>query len=408
LRIAYFDCFAGASGDMILGALLDAGLDFEALKNELQKVHLHGYGLKVSKSVKKGITGTKFDVLLDGKPDTPLAAHNHGHVHHDHKHEHPHRNLKDISALIQESHLSDKIKKTSILIFTRLAEAEAKIHNKSVDEIHFHEVGAVDSIVDIVGAAIGLELLGIDQVVVSKIHVGTGTVECTHGTLPVPAPATMELLKDVPVYSKGIESELITPTGAAILTTLADHFGAMPAMKVDQTGYGAGFHDLPLANLLRVSIGESQDVVETDTIRMIETSIDDMNPQFYDHIMEKLFEAGAKDVFLNPIIMKKSRPGVILSVIVSANHVDACTNIIFRETTTLGVRLSEIKKRMILKREFVLVKTPWGEGKVKVRVLEDGSKTYEPEFADCKRFAQESDIPVQQVFDTMKNLAAKK
>lgn len=407
MRIAYFDCFAGASGDMILGAFLDAGLNLNALEKELKKIHLHGYELKVSKSVKRGITGTKLDVLLDGRPDTPLSGHNqnHGHHAHDSDHRHPHRTLKDISRLIQESRLSDPIQKTSIRIFTRLAEAEAKIHNKSVEEIHFHEVGAVDSIVDIVGAAIGMELLGINRIVVSRIHVGTGTVECAHGTLPVPAPATMELLQGVPVYSQGIESELITPTGAAILTTLADHFGSMPEMKVDRTGYGAGFHDLPIPNLLRVTIGEALSGSETDNIRMIETNIDDMNPQFYDHIMDKLFDAGARDVFLNPIIMKKSRPGIILSVIVDEACADACTNIIFRETTTLGVRLSDVKKRMILKRDFITVKTPWGEGKVKVRVLEDESITFEPEFADCKRFAQESDIPIQQVFDTMKKLA---
>ena len=408
MRIAYFDCFAGASGDMILGALLDAGLDLDTLKKELAKIHLHGYELQTNRSVKKGITGTKLDVLLDGKPDTPHTDHNQGHVHKNHGHDHAHRNLGDITRLIEDSDLADTIKETAIRIFNRLAEAEARIHNKKVDEIHFHEVGAVDSIVDIAGAAIGLELLGIDQVVVSKIHVGTGTVECAHGTLPVPAPATLELLQGAPVYSHGIENELITPTGAAILTTLADHFGGMPAMKVTQTGYGAGFHDLPIANLLRVSIGESVSKTEMDTIRMIETNIDDMNPQFYDHIMEQLFEAGARDVFLNPIIMKKSRPGIILSVIVDESAMEACMQVIFRETTTLGVRMSDIKKRMILKRDLVTVTTPWGEGKVKVRELEDGSKTFEPEFADCKRLARESRVPIQEVFEVMKKLAVKK
>ena len=406
MKTAYFDCYAGASGDMILGAFLDAGLDLNALKRELEKIHLHDYEISATEVVKNGISGTKFDVIIHGEKDTPHAHHNHGHVHkgHDHHHHHEHRNLHDIKHLILDSHLSDKVKQTAVDIFTRLAEAEAKIHKKSIDEIHFHEVGAVDSIIDIVGASIALDLMGIDQVVVSKIHVGTGTVECAHGTLPVPAPATLELLKNVPVYSTGIEKELITPTGAAILTTLADSFGPMPAMSVEKTGYGAGYYDLPIANLLRLTIGETSDAAN-DSVQLIETNIDDMNPQFYEHIMERLFEAGAKDVYLNPIVMKKSRPGVILSVIADPVDVEACLDCIFKETTTLGVRLSDVKKRTILRREFVEVETPWGKGKVKVRVIDESTRDFQPEYDDCKRLAKEGNVPIRQVAEVMKELA---
>lgn len=406
MKIAYFNCFAGASGDMILGSLLDAGLDLEFLRTELTKLHLHGYELKAEKTSKKGISGTKFDVIIGGEPDTPHAHHNQGHVHKPGgKHEHHHRNLKDIREMIQSSALSEIVKEKSIRIFTRLAEAEAKIHNKPVDEIHFHEVGAVDSIVDIVGAVIGLDFLRIEKCLISKIHVGSGTVECAHGTLPVPAPATLELLGGFPVYSTGIESELLTPTGAAILTTLAETYGPMPDMTVEKTGYGAGFFELPIANMLRVTIGEESSGHETDHIQLIETNIDDMNPQFYEHIMEQLFRAGAKDVFMTPIIMKKSRPGIILSVIAHPTEIDKLTEIIFKETTTLGVRISDVKKRMILDRKLLKITTPWGEGQVKIRILEDGSKTYEPEYADCRRLAESSGLPIQTMYDHLRQAA---
>lgn len=382
MKIAYFNCFSGASGDMILGALLDAGLDFEMLKTELAKLPFTGYELQKSHIVKKGISATKFDVKIP--------------------HEHHHRGLHKIFSIIDESTLSEDIKSTSKAIFQRLGEAEAKIHKKSVDKIHFHEVGAVDAIIDIVGAVIGFQLLGIDKIYASPLHVGSGTVDCAHGILPVPAPATAELLKSVPVYSKDVEGELVTPTGAAILSTLSEAFGDMPAMTIVETGYGAGGHDLEIPNVLRIMIGEAKELSDRDVTQLIQTNIDDMNPQFYEHIMERLFANGALDVYMTPIIMKKNRPGIILNVLGHPSSCQKLTDIIFSETTTLGIRLSDMKKRHILKREFITLKTPWGEAKGKVRTLESGEKTVSPEYEDCKRLAQENNIPIQSVYDYIK------
>jgi len=397
MKIAYFDCFAGASGDMILASLLDAGLDFKKLTSELEKLNLKEYEIKIKKDVKKGISGTKFDV----------QTHHHSHENHGKPHKgngHTHRSLKDINAIIEKSGLPEHIKVTSKLIFLRLAEAEGKIHNKKPQDVHFHEVGAVDSIVDIVGAVIGLDLLGIEEVRASRIHVGTGTLECAHGTLPVPAPATLELLKDIPVRCSDIDSELVTPTGAAILGTLSVHFGAMPSMTVEKTGYGLGTRDLPIANVLRLIIGESRSESEEDQVQLVETNIDDMNPQFYEHIMEVLFSKDAKDVFLTPIIMKKNRPGVILSVLTTPERIDEIIDIIFRETTTLGVRISEIQKRTILKREIKTIQTQWGDVRVKIRSV-SGKMSASPEYDDCKRIAAKNNIPIQTVWEEIRRTA---
>ncbi|MBN1894632.1 nickel pincer cofactor biosynthesis protein LarC [bacterium] len=399
MKIAYFDCYAGASGDMILGSLLDAGLDLEALKTELSKIPVHEYAVRAHKLVKKGITATKFDVDL-------LHPAKEGHSHAQGDHSHAHRHLGDILHILEHSTLDNDVQKKSARIFTRLAEAEAKIHGKSVQEIHFHEVGAVDAIVDIAGAVSAMNLLGIDKIFASRINTGTGTVECAHGTLLVPAPATLELLKGIPVYSTGIEAELITPTGAAILTTLAESFGPMPGMSVESIGYGAGFRDLPVANVLRVSIGRAGSGDE-DIVQLLETNIDDMNPQFYDHVMDSLFSAGAKDVFLHPIIMKKSRPGIVLSVIVEPDRLQACTNVLFRETTTLGVRISDVKKRQILSREIKSVDTQWGPARVKIRHTAGGSPEAVPEYDDCRRIAREKGIPIREVYDAVKRQAEK-
>jgi len=399
MKIAYFDCFAGASGDMILGSLLDAGLDVETLIAELSKIPVHEYAVQAQKLVKKGITATKFDVELVHRGKK-------GHAHAQGDHSHAHRHLADILHILEHSTLDDDVRKKSALIFTKLAEAEAKIHGKSIQEIHFHEVGAVDAIVDIVGSVCALNLLGIEKVYASRINTGTGTVECAHGTLPVPAPATLELLKGIPVYSTGIEAELITPTGAAILATLAESFGPMPGMSVESIGYGAGFKDLPVANVLRVSIGTAGSGDE-DMVQLLETNIDDMNPQFYDHVMDSLFSAGAKDVFLHPIIMKKSRPGIVLSVIVEPDRVQACTDVLFRETTTLGVRISDVKKRQILGREIRNIETPWGPARVKIRRTAGGRQEVVPEYDDCKRIARDKSIPIREVYDAIKRQAEK-
>ncbi|HHS12918.1 MAG TPA: nickel pincer cofactor biosynthesis protein LarC [bacterium] len=385
MKIAYFDCFAGASGDMILGALLDAGLDFGKLKAELKRLKLSGYTLTAGKTLKKNISATAFRVKTT--------------------HDHHHRILTDILSLISESGLDRTVQDRCKKVFTRLAEAEARIHNKPVERIHFHEVGAVDSIIDIVGTCAGLHLLGIQQIHASRLHVGTGFLQCAHGTLPVPPPATLELLKSVPVYSTGIDQELVTPTGAALLSTLSQSFDAMPAMRVQHVGYGAGERDLGIPNVLRVVLGDAEHGYESDTVQILETNIDDMNPQFYEYIMETLFLNGARDVFLTPIIMKKNRPGVVLSVLCSPDRVQALTDIMLRETTTLGIRISEVRKRVLLKREIRKVSTIWGEARVKIRTLDSGEVSAAPEYDDCKRIAGEHGIALRDVFDAVKKAA---
>lgn len=385
MKIAYFDCFSGASGDMILGSLIDAGLRLKNLKKELDKLNLSHYEIKAEKKLKSGISGTKFHVDISDK--------------------HHHRNLNDIIQIIDESSLNDPIKEKSKTIFHRLAEAEARVHDKSIHEIHFHEVGAVDAIVDIVGAVIGFHLLGIGKIMVSKLHVGTGMVECTHGKLPVPAPATIALLQNIPVYSAGIEAEMVTPTGAAILSTLSDHFGELPEMTVEKIGYGVGSRELSIPNVLRVFIGDSKREFKEDFVQLIETNIDDMNPQFYDHIIQLLYTKGAKEVFLTPVYMKKNRPGTLLSVIAAADRIDILTNIIFQETTTLGVRISTVKKRKILEREMLTVPSPWGDVKVKVRTVSGDKKVVSPEYDDCQKLAKKHNIPIQKVYEEIKQIA---
>lgn len=385
MNVLYFDCFSGVSGDMILGALVDAGLDIAELSKELEKLHLDGYTISAEKKTVKGIAGTKVNVSTE--------------------HQHHHRGLKEIFEILDKSDLNKSIVNTSKAIFQRLGEAEAKIHNKTTDEIHFHEVGAVDSIVDIVGAAIGLDIMGIEKIYASKLHVGSGTVECAHGTLPVPAPATMELLKNIPVYSTGIEKELVTPTGAAVVTTLAAGYGGLPEMQIEQTGYGFGSHELERPNFLRVAIGQAENSSNTDTTVLIETNIDDMNPQYYDHIMDVLFSAGAKDVFLTPIIMKKNRPGIILSVLTTEDKLEELSDIIFNETTTLGVRISNLQKRRLLSREIHTVDTSLGKVRVKVRTIDESRKMITPEYDDCKALAKKLNKPIQQISEIIKREA---
>ena len=387
MRIAYFDCFAGASGDMILGSLFDAGLDFKVFQREIDGLGVQGYELHVKRSVKKGISGTKFTVKVTEEQKD--------------------RHLSDILRIIDDSQLSEGVKQKGRDVFSRLAQAEAAIHGKSVDEVHFHEVGAVDSIVDIMGTVLGLELLGVDQVHASRIHVGTGFLECAHGTLPVPPPATLNLLKDLPIISRGIQSELVTPTGAALLSTLSSGFGVIPSMSVESCGYGFGTKDLPIANFLRVILGTCREESAEDSVQIIETNIDDMNPQFYDHIMGLLFTEGAKDVFLTPVIMKKNRPGVVLSVVSNPADVTRLVETVLRETTTLGVRVSEVKMRHTLSREIVKVNTSLGEARVKVRIREGETPIYAPEYDDCKRLAKEHGRPILEVYELIREEAVK-
>lgn len=379
MKIAYFDCFSGISGNMALGALLDAGLESDRLKAELTRLPLSGYTLTAQAARRGGLRGTYVEVQVS-----------------DHTHE---RHLHDIERIVEGSDLPQELKNRGLSIFQRLAEAEARVHGTSVEEVHFHEVGAVDAIVDVMGTVIGLWLLDVEKVYASPVHVGCGTVTCAHGTLPVPAPATMELLRGVPTYGRDVEAELVTPTGAAILTALAEGFGAAPPMTVGQIGYGAGSRELPHPNLLRVSIGNADEKAtgyEEDTVTVIETNIDDMNPQWYEHVMARLFEAGALDVFLMPIQMKQGRPGAQLSVLVAEETVSDVLPILFAETTTIGVRLHRAR-RYKLRREIITVETRYGPIDVKVARHGERVMNVAPEYRDCRRAAQEHGVPLKEV-----------
>jgi pyridinium-3,5-bisthiocarboxylic acid mononucleotide nickel chelatase len=391
-RVAYFDTFSGASGDMIVAALLDAGLSLDTLRSELAKLPIEGYQLSTTSVRKNGFAAIKFDVLVE-----------HQHEVQD-DHEHGHRNLATIAELIHASTLSSTVKANAIAVFTRLAEAEAAVHGTSVDKIHFHEVGAIDSIVDIVGAAIGLHELGIDRVVSGPLRFGCGEVQCQHGTLPVPAPATLALAKGFPVEYTGLKGELTTPTGAALLTTLADAFGLIPSMTVRSTGIGAGQADRPeRPNMLRVIIGEEA-ATNGDCVVVIEANIDDTTPEVVAYAAERLLEAGALDVFTLPAQMKKSRPGVLLTVIGRPADRAALEKIIFRETSTFGVRRRE-ENRTVLERETVEVSLLGTTCRVKLARLDGAVITLSPEYEDCSKLARAKAIPVREVYDAVRMLA---
>ncbi len=389
MKTMYFDCFAGVSGDMILGACIDSGIPIETLKQELQKLNLDGFEVTCNKVLKHNISGSHVVVST--------------------KEQHHHRTLPVIDDIISNSSLSDYVKENASKIFHNLAEAEAKIHNKKKDKIHFHEVGALDAIVDIVGAIICFEYLKVEQIFVSKIHVGSGFVTCTHGKMPLPAPATMELLKDIPIYNTGIQKELTTPTGAAILKTMATSFGTMPDMEVKSIGYGCGTRDLEIPNMLRVLIGNCQDSLqsqyETDEITQIETNIDDMNPQIYEYLSEQLFALGVLDVRLTQTIMKKQRPAVLLSVLVDNSLKEKVIEKLFTETTTIGLRVQQIK-RVKLVRESKQVSTQYGNISVKYSLLNGKIVQINPEYEDCKEAAKKNNVPLADVIDAAKSQAS--
>lgn len=384
MKIVYFDCFAGASGDMILGSLLDAGLGLEQLRGELAKLHLTHFDVQVQKVEKRGIGGSQALVHIDQ----------------DHHHHH-HRHLHHIREIIETSDLEATIKRRSVEIFTRLAEAEAKVHRTSVDHIHFHEVGAMDAIIDVVGSVAGLSALGVERIYCSPLHVGTGTIECAHGILPVPAPATAELIKGKPAYATGVQGELLTPTGAAILTTLASDFGAMPAMTVEKVGYGAGTSDPSIPNLLRLVIGESSEEVrgyQRERVAVAETNIDDMNPQIYDYLIGKLLDMGALDVFLVPTQMKKNRPGTLLTVLCAPEKIGEFADFLLRETTTIGLRW-RIDNRTTARRSIREVQTSYGTVRIKVAEVNGNTINATPEYEDCKRLALENNVPLKEIME---------
>ena len=390
MKIAYFDCFAGASGDMILGALLDAGLDVEHLRSELAKLHLSHYDLRTEKVIKRGIGGTQALVLVDEE-----------------HHHHHHRHLSHIRGIIEKSDLEESVKQRSITIFTRLAKAEAKVHQTTVEHVHFHEIGAMDAIIDVVGGVAGMAALGIEKIFCSPLHLGSSVVKCAHGILPVPAPATAELIREKPVYSTGVEGELLTPTGAAILTTLSSGFGHIPAMTVEKIGYGAGTSDPEIPNLLRITIGEAADEDKdclTEQVAVIETSIDDMNPQIYDYLIGKMLDMGALDVFLSPIQMKKNRPGTLVTVLCQPEKVGKFSDFLIRETTTIGLRWRtdhRIKALRIIKE----VQTKYGTVRCKAAEVGGEVVNVSPEYEDCRRLAAEKNVPLKKILEEARTAA---
>ena len=471
MRIAYLDCFSGMSGDMFLGALVDAGVPEQLLQQTVAALNI-GARLEISQVKRNGIRATKVDVYSNGEKDLPrdmyweqqagqsgLSRHHHGnseheHAHanahtesepvallehnyalqnpassragasspqqahagsgnaepaphqhdpeHDHSHTHEHgRGLNEIRGIIGTAAISEVARNSAIAIFEALGKAEAKIHDTQVEKIHFHEVGAVDALVDIVCAAVGAEALGVDEIVCSPLNVGGGTVKCAHGILPVPAPATLELLKDAPVFSTGIQAELVTPTGAAIVKTLAKRFGSFPRMTVEKTGYGAGTRDFSEhANVVRITVGEAQPELSTeipqDVVAVLEANIDDLNPQVFGYVMDRLLEQGALDVFGIPVQMKKNRPGLLLTVLCRTEDASKFTHFIFTETTTLGVRQRE-ERRQALARKWVTVKTRWGDVRLKVASMNGTITNYAPEYEDCRRIAMEHHVPLKSV-----------
>jgi hypothetical protein len=424
---------------MFLGALVDAGVPPRLLEDTVAALAV-GARLEISRVVRSGISATKVDVWVDGEKDLPReeywakqdvarapspakAHHEHDHSHghelrHDHRHEHSHgtdssqagapaphehshsRGLTEIREIISKASISNSAKKTAIAIFEALGAAEAKIHSTSIEKVHFHEVGAVDAMVDIVCASVGAEALGVDEIICSPLNVGGGTVQCAHGTFPVPAPATVELLKDAPVYSSGVQAELVTPTGAAIVKTLAKRFAAFPEMKIERSGYGAGTREFPgLPNVLRLTIGEAASTLAktaSENITVLEANLDDLNPQVFGYVMDRLLEEGALDVFGMPVQMKKNRPGTLLTVLCTPEDAGKLTQLIFTETTTLGVRRRD-EMRQTLARRWENVRTQWGEVRIKIASMNGTVTNYAPEYEDCRRIAAEHHVPLKTV-----------
>jgi pyridinium-3,5-bisthiocarboxylic acid mononucleotide nickel chelatase len=442
MKIGYLDCFSGISGDMLLGALVDAGVPLSLLEETVRALNV-GAEITAARVDRNGISATKVDVIVGGVKDMPreefLAgrhaehtdasephghehthadgtthshphkheAHGHAHAHaekhshaHEHGHSHEHRGLKEIREIITHAQIPAAAKKRALRAFQLLGEAEAKIHNKDVESIHFHEVGSVDAIVDIVCGAVAAEHLKIDQWVCSPLNVGGGTVDCAHGVLPVPAPATLELLKDAPIYSGPIQKELVTPTGAAMIRALAPKFGSMPKMKISGAGYGAGARNFSgAANVLRVTIGESMEQelsTPQDNIMVIEANLDDMSPQVFGYVIDRLLDAGALDAFGTPVQMKKSRPGTVLTVLTRTEDAQRIAKIIFDETTTIGLRMRQ-EMRHTLAREYESVQTTWGSVRIKVARLNGQVTNFAPEYEDCREIAADHGVPLKTV-----------
>ena len=404
MRIAYLDCFSGISGDMFLGALVDAGVSFELLQRTVAALNV-GATLEQFRVDRSGITATKIDVLINGQRDMPRgeflaekrdheyqAAHGHSHGHH----------LAHILKIIAAAPISDVAKQSASRIFSSLGKAEAKVHNLPVEKVHFHEVGAADAIVDIVCAAVGAEALDVQKILCSSLNVGGGIVKCAHGVMPIPAPATLELLKGVPVYSGEVQKELVTPTGAAIISTLASGFGLCPAITPDKIGYGAGARNFAgHSNVLRLVVGEVVELEQVnpdsfDEVEVLEANLDDLNPQVIGYTTERLLAEGALDVYTIAVQMKKGRPGIVLTVLARPQDADKLRDILLQETSTLGVR-SRREQRYILQRRHYTVRTQWGEVRIKIGSMEGREMNAAPEYEDCRAIASEHNIPLKSV-----------
>lgn len=415
MKILYYDCFAGISGDMNLGAMVDLRVPAQYLVDELKKLDIDGYHIHIKRDKRKGIEGTKVDVCLN-ETHSHHDKHTHHHKNSDHHHHHHSRNLNDIELIIDNSDLNENIKQLSKKMFYKLAQAEAKVHGKTITKIHFHEVGAVDSIVDIVGAAICFDYLKVDKVMASTVELGGGFVNCAHGKIPVPAPATTELMQGIPVKKGTVEYETTTPTGAVILSAFTDEFSDKTNFSIQETGYGIGNHDGEIPNILRVYLCEtakaSQTPVLSEEFSMIECNIDDMNPEMYDYVTEQLFKAGAVDVFITPIIMKKGRPASMISIIAKNNTSDSLCKILLTETTTFGLRKYAIDK-IALERTFEKHKTKFGEITVKCAWLNGKCIKQKPEHEDCRQIATEKNVSITEIYREIEtkiqnNLNAKK
>lgn len=388
MKFLYYDCFAGISGDMNLGAMIDLGVDPAFLVESLRALDISGYELAVSRQSRRGITGTKVDVVL--------SAHDgRGHNHHE-------RKLDDIRKILTAASLSDGVRRRSLRMFEAIARAESKVHGIDINAVHFHEVGAVDAIVDIVGAALCFEYLGVDRAAASSVELGGGFVHCAHGTLPVPAPATTEILRGVPVRTGGAPREMTTPTGAAILVSLVDTFSDSVSFQLKEVGYGIGTDDTEIPNVLRVMLGEksgdsSGSGHESGEVWLVECNIDDMNPELYEHVLDRLLEKGARDAFMTPIIMKKSRPAVVLSVLCDTDRLAGVEEIVLTETTTLGLRKQRLS-RTTLRRGALSVMTDYGEVRIKRTFRGNALVTWKPEYEDCRNIAREKGVSIQDVY----------
>lgn len=379
MKALYFDLIGGASGDMILGAMVDAGLSIDKLKELLSGLNLKEFDIQAKIVDKNGFTATKVDVLVTEQP--------------------PERHLKEIKDIIQKSSLPPAVQNRALQIFERIAKTEATIHNKSIDQVHLHELGGTDTIIDITGTLLALDHLEISKIYASPVPLGKGFIKGAHGQIPLPSPATISLLKGIPIYGRDIDAELVTPTGAALLAELVDDFGPAPPMVLETVGYGAGGRDLSIPNLLRVFIGEisSSDSATLDHLAVLETNLDDLNPEIYPYVIESLFAAGALDVTLTPIQMKKNRPGTQIQVLCEPSMMDSMRSILFRETTTLGIK-QILVDRYSLPRTIQEVETPYGKIRVKIAEISPNIKKISPEFEDCRRAAQEHGIPITDIY----------